>query len=327
MNIKQHIAQNKLVLFIRLLGQYLPEILLFSKELGQANTKNNHKKYKARLTIEFHSIEKGLSIGGARVGFGQEKIISAIKNLSDFYLKFYDSEFVLLNLAIVDKYLDFNETKKNELPQIIQMRNNLYNIIESQKNSCSEVGVITKNKLTVLKSTHSDFSEFSNSRFSIRDFNSEEPVDKQKIYDALEIAMKTPSACNRQPWCIHLFSGNKKNQLLEYQGGCKGFIEQIEYAILLSVDLNMYFINEINQPYVDGGIYGMNLLYALHYKGLATIPLTTGFKQRKLNKLKERFDIPANETPVMIIGIGSYKNEYKVAVSHRIAYEKYFTEH
>jgi nitroreductase len=328
MKLKHYAAQNPLVTFIRLLAHYWQESLLFSRGLAQSNTRNNCNKFKAGLMMKFHAIEKGLSTGGTRAGFGQGKIISALEELSDFYCKFDDREFVLLNLSIVDKYIKFNKEMDIEIPGIIGRTNMLLDLITVEQQLDDHAGgVVVKKHSDVLNSIHSAFPEFSNSRYSIRDFNSDERVDKQKIYEAFEIAMKTPSACNRQPWRIHLFSGDKKNRLLEFQGGCNGFVNSMEYAILLTADLNSYFINEINQPYVDGGLYGMNLLYALHYTGLATIPLTTGFKQKKTKTLKRKFNIPACEVPVMIIGIGSYKHEYKVAVSHRIDYTNYLKEH
>lgn len=69
--------------------------------------------------------------------------------------------------------------------------------------------------------------------------------------------------------------------------------------------------------------YAMNLLYALHYEGIATTPLTMGQKQNKLRLIKRAMSIPEYEMPCVLIGIGSYKDEYKVAVSKRKHYTEY----
>lgn len=328
MNIKQTLSQNRLVFFIRLLLEYFYEIFLFSKELGTSDKSKKHSKFKADLTIRFHAIEKGLSIGKTKIGFGQKKILSALNDLFVFYNKFKDTDFVLWNLKIIDEYIKFNKENDFVVPEIGRLRDKLYDNIGNEHDfGKMEVGAILKKEEGILKSIHFDFPQFVTSRYSIRDFNPEMGVNEQDIYEALEIAKKTPSACNRQPWHVHLFSSELKNKLLDFQGGCKGFGNDIEYAVLLTCDLNGYFIHEINQAYVDGGLYGMNFLYALHYKGLATIPLTTAFKQKKQILLKQKFDIPLNEVPIMIIGIGTYKDEYKVAASHRISYNDYLKEH
>ena len=67
----------------------------------------------------------------------------------------------------------------------------------------------------------------------------------------------------------------------------------------------------------------MNLLYALHYYGLATIPLTMGHKWRITKKIKQEMHLPSHEVPVLLIGVGTFKDNYKVAVSHRYSYNEY----
>ena len=61
----------------------------------------------------------------------------------------------------------------------------------------------------------------------------------------------------------------------------------------------------------------------MHYEGLAAIPLTMAQKQGKLAHIKKVMDIPEYEMPCVLIGVGSYKDEYKVAVSKRKDYMEY----
>lgn len=135
---------------------------------------------------------------------------------------------------------------------------------------------------------------------------------------------RTPSACNRQSYKIYVYKDESlKNRIFKMQGGCNGFYEDMQIAILICGDQRGYNINELHQVYVDGGIYAMNLLYALHYEGLAAIPLTMGQKQGKIALIKKEMDIPEYEMPCVLIGVGSYKDEYKVAVSKRKDYMEY----
>ena len=105
--------------------------------------------------------------------------------------------------------------------------------------------------------------------------------------------------------------------------GSKGFNKQMQCAILVCGDLRNYGFYEQNLPFVDGGLYAMNLLYSLHYYGLATIPLTMGHKWRITKKIKQEMRIPSYEVPVLLIGVGTFKDDYKVAVSHRYMYKDY----
>ena len=169
----------------------------------------------------------------------------------------------------------------------------------------------------------SPFDEFSQLRFSIRDFGSL-PVDLEHVCAALRLCERTPSACNRQSWRVHVYTENKLvTKMFKLQGGSKGFNEQMQCAILVCGDLRNYGFYEQNLPFVDGGLYAMNLLYALHYYGLATIPLTMGHKWRITKKIKQEMHLPSHEVPVLLIGVGTFKDNYKVAVSHRYSYNEY----
>lgn len=79
----------------------------------------------------------------------------------------------------------------------------------------------------------------------------------------------------------------------------------------------------MNLPYVDGGLYAMNLMYALHSEGLGTIPLTCSLMARNYKKLYHDFDIKDNEVPVLLIGVGNLKEKFEVAVSNRYNYDHY----
>lgn len=40
-------------------------------------------------------------------------------------------------------------------------------------------------------------------------------------------------------------------------------------------------------------------------------------------KIKQEMRIPSYEVPVLLIGVGTFKDDYKVAVSHRYMYKDY----
>ena len=82
-------------------------------------------------------------------------------------------------------------------------------------------------------------------------------------------------------------------------------------------------MGETNLPYVDGGLYAMTLMYALHSLGLGTIPLTTGLMPSQLKKLYSKFDVKDCEVPILLIGIGSLKEKFNVAASYRYNFDQY----
>lgn len=332
MIIKKYLSQNSFILKIRLFFEYYKIVNLYSIHLGSSKRQKIQEKFKADLTIRFHAIEKGLAIGNTKIGFGENKILSALSDLQIYFDRFHDLEFVKINLLIAKSYLDFNKSNGVEVNSIkhkvldVCSKCNIKDIDSFYQIEKNKVGIdyINFENLNLESLT---FNNFSQTRFSIRDFDSTIPLDKNKIFESLKISQRTPSACNRQPWHVHLFSGEIKNELLDFQGGCNGFSRDIEYAVLITIKLNGYFIHEINQPYVDGGLYAMNLIYALHSNNIATIPLTMALKQDKIKKLKRKFKLPENEVPILVIGLGSFKKSCKVAVSFRGNYNSYLTEY
>ena len=167
------------------------------------------------------------------------------------------------------------------------------------------------------------FPVFSQSRYSIRDFGTA-PVSQVQLEDAFKLCERTPSACNRQSVRLHVFTDREKiDELCMMQMGCKGFYESFQGVILVCSDMTCYAFHEPNQFFVDGGLYVMNLMYALHANDIANIPLTMGHKAKHITAIKKRMGIPANEQPILLIGYGSYKDKWKVAASKRKSWKSY----
>lgn len=63
---------------------------------------------------------------------------------------------------------------------------------------------------------------------------------KEVLEKALSLAQQTPSACNRQGWKTHIFQGENSHKLIEWQGGCHGFEDQVNTSILVTTDLRAF---------------------------------------------------------------------------------------
>lgn len=164
-----------------------------------------------------------------------------------------------------------------------------------------------------------DFKSFVKSRHSVRFFKNQIP-EKDKIEEALRIAQFTPSACNRQGWKTHVFLGKESVNLIKWQCGARGFEKEILGSILVTANLKAFFFYEVHQAYIDGGLYAMNLINALHSLGFGTIPLSMGFDCSKLATLK-KFHIQESEVPIVIIGFGELEDRFKIAISKRKSIE------
>jgi len=302
------------------------EFKLLMSNLGSSDNEKSKEKFKARLMITGHVIEKGMSLKDVRTGFGEDKVFDLLSNLQKYYALYADVHFATYILAIIKEYIDFNKTRGHLNSEIISKYEKL-NILIKPDLSAFKGGVKNVTRKQIYDKALIDFEGFVNMRFSIRNF-SDEPVNIELVKKAIKIAGKTPSACNRQPWKVHLFVSKESiNKILDYQTGARQFKEQIGCSILITCSYNSFFGGEYHQPYVNGGLYAMTLIYALHSLGLGTIPLNMGFVYKKLTQLSEFIDIKNDEVPILLIGVGNLPDQLNVACSERFNYQDIIKEY
>ncbi len=286
----------------------------FSAYYPSRENRYTYRQIIALMTKAYHSIEKGLSYENMRLGFGNEQIQQLVK-LLDLYRKYNYSEDDFVYLTAIDnlnKYVHYHEELNYDVSNI---KSQIFEYLTKQEIDTGGIHEIDRSKnLPDAK----DFLEFSNSRHSVRTF-SKESVDIQLIEKGIKLAQNSPSSCNRQP-CITRVVKNEsfKEKLINNQYGNRGFGESVDSFIIVTSDTQCYdSVFERNACFVDGGIYAMNLLYSLHYYGLATCPLSTSLTLKQEKNIRDYFSIPQSENLILIIAIGNYVDEYKVPKSTR----------
>lgn len=303
--------------------QFLLEVLSYWRRLccynASIGTDCDRQKMQYTLLRENHIIEKGMSMRNTRKGFGQAKVSALIDRLGRYHRLYgsVDKGFLTYPLSTIKEYITYQNNDGVRIPEIEKAFQQL----------CNEVGVLPGNleapagiemmKADMLREkARGDYESLLYSRHSIRYFK-EEPPSKDVLEEALRLASRTPSACNRQAWHTHIFFGNDSHELLQMQGGCNGFSDDIHCCIVVTADMKGFLGHEPFQCYIDGGLYAQNLINALHYVGLGAIPLSCGFMSDRLLNMQKQFNIPKNEVMVVIVGTGLMTDEMKVALSTR----------
>lgn len=226
-----------------------------------------------------------------------------------------DKEFLRYPLSTIFSYIEYTEKQEVSIDDIKNDFNKLIHNLQPFNLTSVHAGIRKVTKEEILSKCNTSFESLLYSRHSIRYF-SDKPLNQELIIKALELAQRTPSACNRQGWKTHVFEGEDSIKLIKWQGGCRGFENELKHSILVTANLKAFLYYEVHQAYIDGGLYAMNLINALHSLGLGCIPLSCGFESWKLQQLKD-FDIPENEVPIVIIGFGHLLDEFNVAISTR----------
>lgn len=81
--LKLAIKGNVFIVWLRILFDKIGESFSLTLYSGSTNQTKDIFKKQAELQIRIHALEKGMSIGKVKVGFGKEKAFAIIKDLAD----------------------------------------------------------------------------------------------------------------------------------------------------------------------------------------------------------------------------------------------------
>ena len=305
---------------------------LYSMALAQAHRYNKaYAKYDsrgvqqitARMVFFTHQIEKGLSHTNFRYGFGHKPLQylnHAMERYRQANPEYMQSIMYQSALAALHEYRQRHEGHEAEF----EYAKNLFPSSiweEVVQFSLHEAGSIAVTSASKEDNGTLPFSELSEHRHSIREY-SDEPVTLDELMPTIELAMRTPSVCNRQPSRVRvILDSDTIEQALRIQGGFGGY--PIPPALILITADNRSFMTpqEHNEGFTDGGLFGMSLLLALEEAQLAACPLNTMFRPKAEKATRKLLDIPECENLVMYIAVGHFPESVKTCRSERLLAE------
>lgn len=262
----------------------------------------------------YHALEKSLSfrdrnkssgwgvarnlvdyVNDSKLGYGEysyhDKI--ALKALSDFYKAGHESERVVD--ASVKSF-----------------------IFQNKESMAEEGGVLQFSRQRLVDGRLDKPEKFFFSRYSVRDFSSES-ISHEVIKRALSLASKTPSACNRQGWHVyHLDKRGAIDKALNFQSGNRGFGHEVPCLLIITADARAFEASmERNQQLIDGGMYAMSIITALHALGIGSCCLNWSQGMRGDLLFRKSINILSNHTVIMMLAVGYPRDSLKVCYSAR----------
>lgn len=248
------------------------------------------KAIEAQVTKDYHRVEKGLALGSPKRPFG----LAVARRLD----------------ALIPELEPGTQLAKNaQSSRAALQRWNDNGLVDDTVSPVPPASIdVDLRCLTAL----------FESRHSVRHFDGSKPVSKDVLNHAAELAMATPSVCNRQPWRVRFALNSETKQVLrDHQNGNAGFGE-IPVIALITVDTRLFSgPGERNQAWIDGGLYAMSLNWALHGLGLASCMLNMSVNNVVTDSLRSALDIPDHELIIMQMAIGVADEKHRVARSPR----------
>lgn len=282
------------------------------------NPKNNcQAAMESRILRQTHILEKGMSLGKPKPKFGVQRAEELIDFINDFINKGFSIEknsAVCNAICVLGAYLEFHKERGFEPDSVIEG----YKKLEKYCNGIN-LGEYGIKKTTRMDISGDSLPEVLANRHSVRQFE-QRPISQEDMEKVVKLAMRAPSACNRQSCKVYFYKDKETNQKLgQLIAGNTGFKDDApHYLVVTSCQSSFYDSFERNQTYVDGGIFAMALVEALHYYGIGSCILQNGeFKAKNKSFKAVCKNIPENEKIILFIAVGYYPENFTYATSHR----------
>lgn len=257
-----------------------------------------------------HVVEKGLTMPDFKPRSGKQTVGQLARLIADPAIpQKVGIETIMVAKAVMDAYVRKHEELEIDISDLFTWK-------ALDPEECLKGGVRPWTPVT--DEDARAFFRVASSRASIRAFEPGKIPDSSIVERCIQNAMQSPSVCNRQTWRTHLFQGEQIAPLLALQNGNRGFGHTVPILILVTVDMRFFCgAEERFQPWIEGGIFSMALMLALHASGLASVPLNWSVKNSTDRKMREISDIPDHERSIMFIGCGYPQDSSTAAKSAR----------
>lgn len=312
---------------LKLAKNYYYDFKRYLKFSSTSDPYQSKIRHQGRILATYHVIEKGLSLKSPRVGFGVDVVNYLVRLLTEYQEKYGLDEVGQVALNTLFSYYNYNLSQGLDNQELYKNITEIKNKIPKEVNLVTDGGVIKVTKEQIKEAANVNFKEFVNARHSIRNFDTSNDVDIRLIEEAVSIALKTPSVCNRQTWKLHIFSDDDlKRKVLSHQNGNRGFGDTASKVLVVTTDLNLFIEPaERNQCWVDGGMFAMSLIYALHSLGVGTCCLNWSATYERDQAVRVDAGIGESEAIIMMIAVGNLPDSLNVARSSRRKVEEVLT--
>lgn len=252
------------------------------------------RQLECQVTKDYHRIEKGLAFANPKRPFGEdarERLSLAMDGRS---------------WSEDDAYAGYARTALSAL---------------DSWNEGGEVAEVAAPLASSLGSTDLNSEQvdaFFKTRRTVRAFDLARRPPIEKIEHAVSLAINTPSVCNRQSWKAHYYEGSEAQNILSHQRGNRGFGHAIPGVIIVTTDARMFSgSGERNQRWIDGGLFAMTLVWALHAIGLSSCMLNWSRTSQDSDRLRAAAQLHESEDIIVLIAVGYPVPNHRVARSER----------
>jgi nitroreductase len=273
----------------------------------------------ALITMTYHGLEKGLSLKSPRLGFGAAEVDLLISQMDEYLDLYGPSPKLQPALHALRAYTAHRAGEDGRQAELEREVARLGIALQGTgEDGVALGGTVETTRDEVVAAVAGVDDRFFNQRHSVRHF-SDSAVARSDIETAVRRAQKAPAVCNRQSGRVWLLEDRAEVEgALEIQGGARGFAGQVDKVLVVTSDITIFqSAGERNQTWIDGGLFAMALVYALHSRGLGTCCLNWSAEHPKDRAMKDFLGMGQEESIIMLVAVGALPDRMRVAQSTR----------
>lgn len=257
------------------------------------------------LIRNIHRIEKGISMQNRKEIFADRYIKEVIRDLnkvmSNIDKKYYSDEQIAWSFDVLHKY--FEVVKRNET--INQALDEFNVIVTKYKIRFGTKYPYKKSESVQSGVAYESLKKLAQQRRSVRWFL-DKTVSPEEIDKALEIALLSPSACNRQPFEFLIYNKHEVVQkITDLSIGMTGYKDNVPCVVVVVGKYRPYFdYRDVFLPYIDASLAVMSFQFALETLGLSSTCVNWPSIPEREEKMKRLLKLQDDEKVILLMAVG-----------------------
>jgi len=288
---------------------------------GLARRRLRLGQIQGRMIATCHVLEKGLSMSECRPRFGSAMVASLHALMHDYTAaggSCCDPHFQS-SLEALEGYARKHKDLEVAIEDILTPAIREDMVRWHAACPVEHLGVLSFTRESFFARSDAPFPEFNDSRHSCRHFDPGATVDRQPLEQAVRMALRSPSACNRQPVRVYAVTGKALvERCMDLHNGSRGFSHLIPALLVVASRMDVFTgVGERYESYIDGGLFSMSLMLGLHHQKLGCVPLNWSVSPARDRQLKALLNIPDCENIVMLLAVGHPASAFAIPQSSR----------
>lgn len=150
-----------------------------------------------------------------------------------------------------------------------------------------------------------DLVHLSRVRTSVRRYRAE-PVEQSVLDQAVDVALESPTACNRVPWTVRIFrQAESARSVAKIAMGTAGYLENISGLAVFVGDLSAYaHERDRHLIYIDSSLAAMSFILALQSQNVSSCCVNWPDIPEREKRMAAALGLQAHERVVMLVLFG-----------------------